>query len=193
MDENDAALKAYNNIYLEIIMRYKEQIEEREGLYLVDLPKLVTPTDENVVLLAREIQGNFPAYNFDANFPEAARLAYEYVKNKITPISLPIQFWLKPAQTIRYSAGDIFDKAVLLCSILIAMGNVSSRIIVVAKDTERSFIVYAELKDRLMVIDLEKGVRDFASLDDLLKELNVNGDNDTTAYEFNDKMYRDIV
>ena len=192
MDENDA-LKAYNNIYLEIIMRYKEQIEEKEGLYLADLPKLVTPSDENVILLAKEIQGNFPVFNYDENFPDAARLTYEYVKNKITLISLPIQFWLRPAQTIRYSAGDVFDKAVLLCSLLIAMGNISSRIIVVAKETERTFIVYAEFKKRLIVIDLEKGVRDFPNLDEVLKELNVDGDEDTAAYEFNDKMYRDIV
>ena len=99
MDENDA-LKAYNNIYLEIIMRYKEQIEEKEGLYLADLPKLVTPNDDNVMLLAKDIQANFPVFNYDENFPEAARLGYEYVKNKITPISLPIQFWLRPAQTL---------------------------------------------------------------------------------------------
>lgn len=192
MDENDA-LKAYNNIYLEIIMRYKEQIEEKEGLYLADLPKLVTPNDDNVMLLSKDIQANFPVFDYDENFPEAARLAYEYVKNKITPISLPIQFWLRPAQTIRYSAGDIFDKAVLLCSLLIAMGNVSSRIMVVAKDTDRTFIVYAEFKDKLIAIDLEKGVEDFANLDELLKELKVDSNDDTTAYEFNDKMYRDIV
>lgn len=192
MDENDT-LKAYNNIYLEIIMRYKEQIEEKESLYLADLPKLVTPNDENVVLLAKEMQSNFPVFNYDENFPEAARLAYEYTRDKITQISLPIQFWLRPAQTIRYSAGDIFDKAVLLCSLLIAMGNVSSRIIVVARETERSFIVYAEFKNRLIVIDLEKGVKEVTSLDAVLKELKVDSDEDTTAYEFNDKMYRDIV
>ncbi len=193
MDEKDAALKAYNNIYLEIIMRYKEQIEEREGLYLADLPKLVTPNDENVILLAKELQGNFPVFDYDANFPEAARLAYEYVRNRITPISLPIQFWLRPAQTIRYSAGDFFDKAVLLCSLLIAMGNVSSRVIVVAKNEERAFVVYAEFGGGLIAIDLEKGVKDYGSIDSLLKELKVDSNEDTTAYEFNDKMYRDIV
>jgi hypothetical protein len=191
MDEN-GALKAYNSIYLEIIMRYKELIEEKESLYLADLPKLVTPNDDNVVLLAKEIEGNFPVFNYDENFPEAVRLSYQYVKDRITPISLPIQFWLKPDQTIRYSAGDIFDKAVLLCSLLIAIGNVSSRIIVVAKETDRSFIVYAEFGGKIMAVDLEKGVRDFANLGALLDELSIDRD-DTTAYEFNDKMYRDIV
>ncbi len=191
MDDTDA-LKAYNNIYLEIVMRYKDQIEEHESLYLADLPKLVTPTDENVILLAKDLKGNFPVFNYDENFPQAAELAYGYVKNNIKQISLPIQFWLRPAQTIKYAAGDIFDKAVLLCSVLIALGNVSSRIIVVARETSRRFIVYAEFKGRLITIDLDKGIRDMVSIEDLLKELNVNSDEETTAYEFNDKMYRDI-
>ncbi|MHB1830665.1 MAG: hypothetical protein ACYCO0_04710 [Candidatus Micrarchaeaceae archaeon] len=190
MDENDS-LKAYNSIYLEIIMRYKEQIEDKEELYPADLPKLVTPENDNVVLLAKEIQNSFPVYNYDQNFPEAAALAYAYVKDKIIPISLPVQFWLKPEQTIMYGAGDIFDKAVLLCSLLIAMGNFSSRVVVAAKDTDRTFIVYSEFRNKLIAMDLDNGVKDYGLLDDLLKELKV--DNDTTAYEFNDKMYRDIA
>src|SRR5271155_3942819 len=112
MDESES-LKAYNSIYLEIIMRYKEHIEEKEGLYIADLPKLVTPSDESVDLLAREMKNNFPVYNYDENFPDAARLAYQYVKDKVVEISLPLQFWLRPPQTIKYGAGDIFDKALL--------------------------------------------------------------------------------
>ncbi len=192
MDEN-SSLKAYNSIYLEIIMRYKEQIEDNEELYPADLPKLVTPSNDNVALLAKEIEGKFPVYNYDENFPEAAALAYAYVRDRIIPISLPVQFWLKPEQTIMYGAGDIFDKAVLLCSLLIAMGNVASRVVVAAKDTDRTFIVYSEFKDRLISMDLDNGIKDYGSLDDLLKELKVDKDDDTTAYEFNDKMYRDIA
>jgi hypothetical protein len=192
MDDNDS-LKAYNSIYLEIIMRYKEQIEDNEGLYVANLPRLVTPEEDSVVLLAKEIQGNFPVYNYDENFPEAARLAHAYVKGRIMSISLPVQFWLTPSQAIRYGAGDIFDKAVLLCSLLIAMGNFSSRVVVVAKETERTFIVYSEFKGRLIVMNVNGEAKDYASLDDLLRELDVESDENTTAYEFNNKMYRNIA
>ena len=193
MDEIET-LKAYNNIYLEIIMRYKEHIEEHEGLYIADLPKLVTPSDESVILLAREIQNNFPVYTYDENFPDAAQQAYQYVKNKINLISIPVQFWLKPSETIKYGAGDLFDKAVMLCSTLIALGNVSSRIVVVARgDEERHFIVYSEFKGHIISINVEKGVKEYKNLDELLKEIDVGRDEDTTAYEFNDNMYRDIV
>lgn len=195
MDET-GQLKAYNNIYLEIIMRYKDHIEEREGLYLTDLPKLVTPNDESVMLLAKEIEGNFPVYSYEDNFADAAKLAYGYVKDRILPISLPIQFWLKPHQTIKYGAGDIFDKAVLLCSMLIAMGNVSSRIIVAVKNTDRHFIVYSEFGNRIIGINIENGVKEYANIESLLGDIGIDSrreDDDTTAYEFNDKIYRDIV
>jgi hypothetical protein len=192
MDESES-LKAYNNIYLEIILRYKEYIEEKEGLYVADLPKLVTPNDESVLLLARQIKDGFPVYNYDDNFSDAARAAYQYAKDKIIDISLPIQFWLSPSQTIKYSAGDIFDKAVLLCSVLIALGNASSRIVVVVKDMERHFIVYSEFKDKIIGINMEKGVKDYANFEKLFKEINIGSSDETTAYEFNDNMYRDIL
>lgn len=192
MDEIET-LKAYNNIYLEIIMRYKEHIEEHEGLYIADLPKLVTPGDESVVLLAREVQNNFPVYSYDDNFPEAARQSYQYVKSRIGSVSLPVQFWLKPSETIRYGVGDLFDKAVLLCSVLIALGNASSRIVVVVRDAERHFIVYSEFKGHIIGMNVEKGVKEYKNLDELLKEIDVGSGDETTAYEFNDNMYRDIV
>ncbi len=192
MDELET-LKAYNNIYLEIIMRYREHIEEKEGIYITDLPKLVTPSNESVIFLAREVQNNFPVYSFNDNFPDAARLAYQHVKDKIMDISLPLQFWLSPADTIKYGAGDVFDKATLLCSVLIALGNVSSRIAVVVRGEERHFVVYSEFKDSIIAINIEKGVTDYKNFDALMKALNLGNSDDTTAYEFNDKMYRDIV
>ena len=196
MNETES-LKAYNSIYLEIITRYKEYIEEREGLYLTDLPRLITPADESVVLLTKELEGNFPAYNHDENFEDAVKLAYSHVRDKIAQISLPIQFWLKPAQTIRYSAGDIFDKAVLLCSLLIAIGNVSSRVMVIVRNNDRHFVVYSEFKDKILGIDMESGLSTYRNMDELLERNNINkdaeGNEDTTAYEFNDKFYRDIV
>ncbi len=186
-------LKAYNGIYLEIIMRHRDYIEEKEGLYVADLPKLVTPSDDAVILAAMGIKNSFPIYSYDDNFPDAASLAYKYVTQTISSISLPIQFWLKPAQTIRHYAGDIFDKAVLLCSILVALGCVPSRVVVSVRDTERRFVVYSEFKGRLICMDLENGINEYENMDSMLKGMGVETDGDATAYEFNDRMYRDIA
>ncbi|MCL4365563.1 MAG: hypothetical protein M1569_03065 [Candidatus Marsarchaeota archaeon] len=196
MDET-GLLKAYNSIYLEIITRYKEYIEEKEELYLTDLPRLITPADEQVLLLAKELEGNFPVYNYEDNFEDAMKLAYAYIRDRIAPVSLPIQFWLKPSQTIRYGAGDIFDKAVLLCSTLIAIGNVSSRVMVIVKNNDRHFIVYSESKGRIIGIDMEFGLNEYKNMDELLGKNGIDqgaeNDDEIMAYEFNDKFYRNIV
>lgn len=193
MDEDAGMLKKYNNIYLSIIMRYKDYIEEREGLYVAELPKLVTPEDTSVISAASGIMSNFPSYSYERDFLEAARLAHLYVKDKITTLSLPIQFWQKPSETITNAAGDPFDKAVLLCSLLIALGGVTTKIIIKITDGNRDFVVYSEYRGELIVIDLERGVGSAHDRNDLMARLKIGTDTELSAYEFNDKMYNDIV
>lgn len=193
MDEESDALKKYNKIYLSIIMRYKDYIEEHEGLYVTELPRLVTPEDSAVEAVASTIRNSLPAYAYERDFLEAARLAQLYVKEKISSVSIPIRFWQRPAETLANSAGDPFDKAVLLCSILIALGGVPTKIIIAASDEKRDFLVYSEYRGELVVVDMEKGVSSAHSKEDLLSRLKIGIDPGMSAYEFNDKMYSNIL
>ncbi len=192
MDETEL-LKKYNSLYLEIIMKYKEYIEEQEGLYVAELPRLVTPADESVKGLASIISSKFPDYSYEENFGDAAQLSYEYIRDSITNVTLPVQFWLRPAQTINYAAGDLFDKAVLLCSMLVALGNPSSKIIIVIDESRRSFVVYFEFKEKVTAINIEKGAGTFQGREELLKSLGVSDNGEASAYEFNDRMFVDIA
>jgi len=193
-DEDIETLKRYNQLYLEIIMRYKEYIEENENLYVAELPKLITPDNESVVGLANKIKSQFPIYNYNENFPDAVRIAYSYVKDNILLVNLPIQFWLKPEEVIRCGAGDIFDKATLLCSLIIALGNVSTKLIIKVEDSEREFVVYSEFNNSIIAVDLERGVKEYKSREELLKAMRVYGENEEmNVYEFNDKMYNSII
>lgn len=186
-------LKKYNNIYLEIITRYKDYIEENEGLSVVALPKLVTPDDESVGLVVRTIKEKLPLYSYDEHFGRAARLAYDYIKGSITEISLPFQFWLKPGETIRYEAGDRFDMAVLLCSLLLALGSSNAKAMVVSKESGSSFYVYFEWKGRFTVMSLENGISDYGSMQELASGLGIAEREEINAYEFNDKLYNDLA
>jgi hypothetical protein len=193
-DEDIETLKRYNQLYLEIIMRYKEYIEENENLYVAELPKLITPDNESVVGLANKIKSQFPIYNYNENFPDAVRIAYSYVKENILLVNLPIQFWLKPEEAIRCGAGDIFDKATLLCSLIIALGNVSTKLIIKVEDSEREFVVYSEFNNSIIAVDLERGVKEYKSREELLKAMGVYEENEEiNVYEFNDKMYNSII
>jgi len=185
-------LKKYNQLYLAIILRYKDYIEEKENLNVAELPKLILPADESIITVSNRIKNAFSDYSFGKDYINAAKLAYEYVKNEISTVSLPIEFWLTPTDTIKSGAGDIFDQATLLCSMLIALGNVTAKVITVIKPNERRFIVYSEFGGKIVAFDMDKGFGGFDSLEKLLEGLSLNGE-DVTAYEFNDKMYNDLV
>ncbi len=189
----EESLKKYNGLYLEIIMRYKDAIESGEKLYVAELPKLITPQDEAVVSLAKSITSAFPSYKSEQDFYDAAKQAHKYVKDKITTLSPPIEFWLKPNQVLSLEAGDVFDKAVLLCSIMVAMGNVTTKILVVTKKANEEFLVYCEFKDKILAVNPEGNITEFQSKQELLDKMGVREDADITAYEFNDKMYNDLA
>jgi hypothetical protein len=191
--ENEEILKKYNNIYLEIITRYKGYIEEQEGLSVAALPKLVTPEDENVQVVSRGIKEKFPIYSYDDNFQEAARLSYEYIKTGITQIDLPFQFWLKPGETIRYGAGDKFDMVTLLCSLLLALGSSTAKAIVVTKELNSKFYTYFEMNGKFTVIDLDSGIKEYPSFEEIVVALGIEDVDEIGAYEFNDKLYNDLV
>lgn len=189
--ENVEMLRKYNSVYLTIIARYKDYIDESEGLYIAELPKLVTPKDESVTLISNNIKGNFISYSHESNFHEAAMHAYRYVK-ELTTVSMPVQFWQTPKETISNEAGDLFDKAVLLCSILIALGEPSSKVLVIIKNDNRDFMVYYESNGSITAMDLENKVTYYKSSEELISSIGIKENSDMDAYEFNDKMYLTI-
>ncbi len=190
--EEQEILKKYNQLYLEMLMRYKDYIESEESVYVAELPKLITPEDPAVINLANKIKSSFSQYSYDRDFYGAARIAYDNVRDNIVMISLPLQFWLRPSQTLKCEAGDVFDKATLLCSLLIALGNMSAKVIIAAKEESRAFVVYCEYADGLILFNLDSGIAQAKSKQELLDSMNIGKDDELTAYEFNDKMYDDL-
>lgn len=190
-DEKTDKFERLNEIYLAIIGRYRDYIEGRENLSVAELSNLVTPRSEKVGGKAEEIKRGFTSYVYERDFKNASTLAYEFVKNDIENIVLPVQFWLTPEETLTYRMGDVIDKNLLLCSILIRLGNPSAKVLVRIKENVRKVLVYYELDNRIHVLDVGDGTRDFDSKDDMLKTLEF--DDETTAYEFNNQTYTDIT
>ncbi|MEM3781339.1 MAG: hypothetical protein QXT43_00045 [Candidatus Micrarchaeaceae archaeon] len=186
-------LKRQSNLYLTIIMRYKDYIEQEENMSVAMLPMLVTPEDPAILAFAEDIKAGFGNYSFESNFVAAATRAHEFVTNKITTVSLPVQFWLKPSETLAARAGDVLDKATLLCSVMIALGNLSTKIIAVSNDSSMRTGVYCEFAGGLLYFDLQNGIRTFSSKEELEKEIGVSKGSEVTAYEFNNTMYNDLL
>jgi hypothetical protein len=177
-------------LYLAIISRYKDYIEEKEELSVAELPTLVTPRADDIVSKADEIKGKLAPYFYDRDFISAAHIAFEFVSTAIEEVALPVQFWLTPEETLRFRAGDRMDKSILLCSLLIALGNPSAKVFMLIRDNERNTCVYFEFSGRVTVMDFKRGIDEYANRNELLERFSITDED--TAYEFNNRSYADI-
>lgn len=184
------SLERLNRIYLTVISRYKDYIEENESLSVAELPTLVTPKNPAVVKKIDEIKSHFGRFDYDANFHDASMGAFTFVKNEIEHVTLPIQFWLTPEETLAFLMGDVFDRNVLLCSVLIGLGNPSCKIFVMIKNEARKIFVYYEFRNSIYLLDLNGEMKKFRTKDEMLVSFKI--DEETIAYEFNDRTYSDI-
>ncbi|MCL5101839.1 MAG: hypothetical protein M1544_00580 [Candidatus Marsarchaeota archaeon] len=184
-------LRKLNAIYLRIINRYGSYIANDESVSVAELPRLVTPKDPAVAKKAKDIMSNFSPYEYSRDFYSAAVMAYDYVRKEIYPIVLPVEFWLEPNETMEFGAGEKLDRYTLLCSLIIALGNPSAKILIVEKSERLEPTLYFEFNGSFYSMNFESDIAKLESREELLKNLGIT--DDTVAYEFNDKMYIDIV
>ncbi len=180
----------FSRICLAIISRYKDYIEEKENLSVAELPTLVTPHNQRIETKAAELKASMQGYGYDNDFREAALKAYNFVKEEIGQITLPLQFWLTPEETLDFRLGDSIDRNILLCSLLICLGNPSTRVLVRSSDSRREVMVYYKHAGRTCLMDLAGSIKEFDSPKAALESLHAS--EDETMYEFNDSMYADI-
>ncbi len=177
-------------LYLAIISRYKDYIEEKEELSVAELPTLVTPRADDIVSKAEEIKAGLSPYFYDRDFFAAARHAFEFVNASIDEVTLPVQFWLTPEETIRFRAGDRMDKSILLCSLLIALENHSTKVFMLIRNNDRKTCVYFEFAGKVTVMDFKDGIGEYRNRNEMLEKFAITEDD--TAYEFNNRSYADI-
>ncbi len=181
-----------NQIYLMIISRYKNVIENAEELSVAQLPTLVTPKAQEVLLLASQICSDYKPYNYTMDFESAAINAFKIINDKIDEIALSVQFWFTPQDTLHFMAGDKTDKAIVLCSLLITLGNPSSKVVIVSKEEHRGIYVYAQLnKECLLFNFVNNTYMLFDNKESLLEHVKIHESD--AAYEFNDQSYADIA
>jgi hypothetical protein len=182
--------KRLNQLYLAIISRYKSYIEEKEELSVAELPTIVAHRGAMVAKKAAEIKSEFPSYSYDSDFPGASKKAFEFVRDSVEEISMPIQFWLDPDETLSFLMGDLIDKNVLLCSLLINLGNPGSKVLVIKRESSMDIYTHFEFGGKIFLADLNKEMRTFESYDSMISAFGISEAD--TAYEFNNQSYADI-
>ncbi len=173
-------------------MRYKDHIEQVESLYLPDLPKLINPDLEDIISLSSEIKSSFENFS-QKNIKEASINLFNNLEKRIKITSLPIQFWQTPSETLKNEIGDELDYYSLLCSSLIALGCVTSKIFILNSDGKNTIVVYYEHENEILLFKNNTEPKSFKNKDLFFKYLIENIKTETIAYEFNDKIYRDIT
>jgi len=121
--------------YKRVIERYAEVISFGEEKSIPELKRLVAP-GECVRRKAAEFKGYRDALSFVQKLP-------------LLHSQLSVPFWLSPAETLELGAGDAIDKAVLLCSLLIATG---------AKARVRVLELAEGYKHAVVVLERDAGV-----------------------------------
>ncbi len=132
------------------IRRYEKEIRKGETKSIEELKSLITPDDPTIKALAN-------TYN-------TLEKAYNYVRDNILEISPTpgIPFWMTPSETVQARAGDNSDRALLLASLLNALGIESSVLFVETTKGEDRALVLAKAGDYyLLDLDQKRKFNDF--------------------------------
>lgn len=138
-----------------ILSRYSGLINEREKKTVGEIKALVNKDDLTIQSLAQAFMGE--NYGFGHNYAEAAEKAFNYVRDEITSledIDLGVSFWFTPTEMAIEKIGDDEDKAILLCSLLYALGDENAECIIAELEngTPHAFVV-TEYNGKFLLLD----------------------------------------
>jgi len=173
VSEGDCAVwKARATFYRAIIERYRDYLFEGEQKTVPLLKSMIDPKDPAVQKLHEQIISSIKQtkssaagdaiieskaleYNYETDFDEAARAAFDYVQSLgKTHSELSVSFWLSYPQMVSLGIADAFDRALLLCSLLSSLGCKSALVSVLSlEDGSTHPVVIFESAGRDVLLD----------------------------------------
>jgi len=188
-------------VYRKIIERYADSINRGEEKTIPELKALVVPSDATVQdlkakLLEPILQGR--PFDFDNDFQQAAEAAFQRVKSlHFVHADLPVSYWLSPAEIIEIGAADPFDRALLYCSLLIALGCKNARVRVVELEGGvRHPLVLFSFGGKTFLSDPvqdEAALTRSGNLEELIASFSFEGRKvSRSLFEFNDQEYQEL-
>ena len=191
-----------------IIERYAYYINESEEKAIPELKAMVNTKDLAIqeirkLLLEKLIEKKEKLgktdrenpYVYSGDFLLIAEECFEYAKS-LHPLhpNLPVSFWLTPKEMVELKAADIFDRAILLCTLLRSFeGKVKIRVL----DLENGLlhpVVVMRFGEKDYLLDSEQQESSFTShignAEELIKDFSFSGNKCLKSnYEFNDEEY----
>ena len=174
-----------------IIRRYSKYINEKEIKTIEDLKSRIQPDNKEV----QEIISSFQ--NQDKE--ELIKQAYYFVATQITSLpSIGINFWMSIEEIIENKAADYEDKAILLCSILKAIGAKAQIAIAELNDSSnKPFILIQQQENNYLLLDPNKK-HEFGKYKGTLKELAEKYEENNQKisrflYKFDNQEYEELI
>jgi hypothetical protein len=174
-------------LYQLLVSRYKDHIEGNETKTVPDVKSLVQPTNSNITPIVQKIKSE------NKDFMKQFQNAYEYVDEIHSVPYIGATLWLSVKEMLDNKVADYEDKAILLCSILRALGANALVLVALMTDGSNRPLVLLSMKDKSIMLD-PNTKHDFIKFvgkrNDLIRQFSVEGNRiKRIQYEFNDKDY----
>jgi hypothetical protein len=147
---NDGKLKLY-----ELLLRkYSDLINEFEKKTVGEIKSMVDRENLTVQSLGQRFAGE--NYSFDRNYEAAVSRALEFISTEISYVKsdIDLNFWLTPNEILEKMVGDDEDIAVLLCSVLFALGDEKAEVVIAEMDNRTTHaLVITEHKGKFFIFD----------------------------------------
>ena len=174
-------------LYQLLVTKYKNTIESSESKTAQDAKTLVQPANSNITTIIQRIKSGSrePMKQYQA--------AFEFMDEIHSVPYIGATFWLTIADMLENKVADYEDKAILLCSILRALGADSKVLVASMADSSNRPLVTIALKDKSILLDPNQKhdfVKYVGKRNEIIKQFLANGSKiKRISYEFNDKEY----
>ncbi len=141
-------------LYGILLEKYAELINEKERRTIGEIKALVNKDDLTIQSILSDIKPS--EYAFPKDYLPTAEKALSFVQNKINYVEseINLNYWLSPKEIFSSKVGDDEDISVFLCSLLFALGDENTSVIIAEFDNLRTHAFIAlEFEGKFYILD----------------------------------------
>ncbi len=116
-----------NKLYLLMLNRYKEYINEKESKTVAEMRATIKPQSDFIINLKKTMISDY--YKYERDFLGAVNKAVDYLR-KIDTCEFAINFWMDFEEIQEMGAADSVNKAVLFASLIRSLGCDKTKVMV---------------------------------------------------------------
>jgi hypothetical protein len=126
-------------LYLLMLSRYKDLINEKESKTVTEIKEKVTPHHPVVEGIRKKLLS--PHYIYERDFLAALNKAMDYI-GSVETIEFSINFWMDFADIERIGAADSVNKALLFTALLRNFGSDNAKVVITKSDAYYVSFIY---------------------------------------------------